>query len=285
METNFGSGSLVKIGREFCCKGAMKSSQSGPCRIFSVKLFEIIFEHFLCTNNRDYENLGRLLDEAFREFVESADGNFKHKFMLKKDLKDYPKPTRVQKLLKTIGKPYLAGSDVEYAHYPFVFDEGPFYGPIGNDVKRRKYSLSVANRQCTACPSDLIEIKYKELFEELGIHVSRARSLELDLKAVLDKIFNCLEVSNLVETGSRLLLYFKAAYQKALNSEYFTSKELSSLSRRKHKSDQLSREEDDAALFNSAVAKKMKTISVAPKKRRPAKVKTNTLEKYIVKPV
>jgi hypothetical protein len=109
-------------------------------------------------------------------------------FRLKRDLATYAKPDRVKKLLKKANRPYLAGSDVEYAHYPFVFDEGPFYGPIADNLARLKYSLKDTNRQCTALPTDLYEQEYKELFEQLNIGVSKVRSMELDLKAVLDKI-------------------------------------------------------------------------------------------------
>ena len=85
----------------------------------------------------------------------------------------YLKPNRVLKLLAKTGKPFMAGTDIEYAHYPFIFDENQHYGPINNDVAKIKYALSSSNRQCTALPADMYEMRYKEQFEQSGIRVAK----------------------------------------------------------------------------------------------------------------
>lgn len=98
---------------------------------------------------------------------------------LKRDLPTYLKPNRVLKLLKLVGRPYMAGTDIEYTHYPYIFDEGPMYGPIRDDVVRMRYALRPTNRQCTALPSDLYNMRYKDLFAKLNIHASKVIFLYL----------------------------------------------------------------------------------------------------------
>lgn len=172
MEWNFATNSYAMMGREYCCKGAMKNSQSGPCRILCVRIFEAVFECFL-SPTRDYALIAQKLETALTEYAATPDEQFRHKFKLRRDLLTYLKPNRVLKLLRLVGRPYMAGTDIEYTHYPYIFDEGPAYGPIGNDVSKMKYALRPNNRQCTALPADLYEMRYKELFEQKNIHPSK----------------------------------------------------------------------------------------------------------------
>jgi hypothetical protein len=78
-EMNFDKGTIVQMGREFCCKGAMKNSQSAACRILCVSLFEIIFDLFL-SDTRDYALIDQRLVRAFETFLHTPDASFRHKF-------------------------------------------------------------------------------------------------------------------------------------------------------------------------------------------------------------
>lgn len=78
-EHNFATNTTTLMGREYCCKGAMKVSQSGPCRILCVNIFEAIFENFL-TASRDYALITEKLDRALATYAATPDDQFRHKF-------------------------------------------------------------------------------------------------------------------------------------------------------------------------------------------------------------
>lgn len=88
--------------------------------------------------------------------------------------------------------------------------------------------------------------------------------MELDLKAVLDKVFDCLETTKLVETGSRFLLYFKSAYKKAFSTEYITKKELAARPKASAAGKRMRAHDEEK--FERAVARKR--IRLAPTKNQ-----------------
>ncbi len=171
------------------------------------------------------------------------------------------------KRLKLVDKPFLAGTDIEYAHYPYIFDEGPYYGPIGNDIQKIKYSSQATKRQCTVLPTELYEQKYKEEFLALGIGVSKIRSLELDLKSMLDKIFDCFSRTTFIDCPHYMLQYFKRAYQNVFKSEYYCKNELKK--RRGFETDSSSKKKDNSGdAFLAQTLKKARERIVAPRARK-----------------
>lgn len=106
--------------------------------------------------------------------------------------------------------------------------------------------------------------------------------MELDLKAVFDKIFDCLESAKLVEAGARFLHYFKAAFKKAFNSDYVTKKELTGRRAAKRMN------ADDEAKFDRAVARKQKRMPACGTTSTPLKrglvVQAATLDAWLSEP-
>lgn len=102
--------------------------------------------------------------------------------------------------------------------------------------------------------------------------------MELDLKAVFDKIFDCLESAKLVEAGARFLHYFKAAFKKAFNSDYITKKELTGRRAAKRMN------ADDEAKFDRAVARKQKRMPACGTPLKRGLIQAATLDAWLSEP-
>lgn len=186
---------------------------------------DILFGFF---QNPTSLEVSKKLLQLFHEFNNADDKYFQHQFRLRRDLKDYVGVNLIRsQLQEKLPGPYLAGMDIKYAHFPYIFIDGPNYGPI-DPTSYSQYRCTLAYSNATALTEDLYELKYKELFKKLGIRVNKTRTLEVDAGALLNKIFDSLEKVpvEFIACGSAFLKQFKVAYEEVFNKPFFSHGEM-----------------------------------------------------------
>ena len=116
---------------------------------------------------------------------------------MSKDLQNYRNNTQQNIQLRHLANiektNFLRGTRIESKHYNFIFDEGPFYGPIDeSNADQINYLRKKNNNTSTLLINNLFDY-YKDLFEKLNIKVSKDRIFSLDTNNIMEKIFICLE--------------------------------------------------------------------------------------------
>ena len=197
--------------KEYIMKSTIKRNQCTPCKALCERILDSIFTHILA-EEVDYEKFQSTITDAFHLFNSEPDELFRHRFKMSKDLNDYKNSSAIIKQLKSLNRPFLIGSEIRYAHFPYIFDEGPCYGPVdGTSYEQQRYLNKY--HLATVLVDDLYQIKYKEMFQEKNICVWKARSYALDLKAVVEKILLAFSKSS-VPGGTHVAEYYQECFRK-----------------------------------------------------------------------
>lgn len=197
--------------KEYIMKSTIKRSQCTPCKALCERILDAIFTHIL-TEEADYEQFQSAITDAFHIFNSEPDELFRHRFKMSRDLNDYKNSSAIIKQLKSLNRPFLIGSEIRYAHFPFIFDEGPCYGPVDETSYEQQRYLNKYHL-ATVLVDDLYQIKYREMFQEKNICVWKVRSYTLDLKAVVEKILLAFSKSS-VPGGIHVAEYYRECFRK-----------------------------------------------------------------------
>lgn len=167
-------------------KGTFVKKQSAGCKSFLYYFLLHLFSTYLAQKQIELFRSG--LRSMLNALKEESKKHMYHSFALSKDLANYTNPSCLHLQLKHLetltGKAYVAGTVIKYAHYPFVFIPGEFYGPV-DQTNRGQSAFLRAHHNATALVEDL-----EPYYEGLGMEKSIVRGIELDLKATLVSIFD-----------------------------------------------------------------------------------------------
>lgn len=201
-------------GPRITSKGTFVKKQSEGCKSFLHYFLLLLFSKYL--SERQLVEFRNCLRKLLIDLFEESKTNMSHAFTLSQDLAAYKNPSCLHMQLKHLenltGKSYVAGTLVKYAHYPFVFIPGPYYGPL-DPTNRGQANFIKGKHNCTALVED-----FEPFYAGAGLKKSVVRGIELDLKATLTSIFQSVADK---EGNTTLKQIFCEEFQQVFSTNLF----------------------------------------------------------------